>query len=166
VFVPAGTSLRFRTIDGIDVDTTQAGVKFRASTDDPIMLGGDVIVPRGAGVMLIASKVKQGGRLKGSDVVELKVQSITVGGRSCQVVTSLAEAKSGGEGNKTARKIIGGAGLGAIIGGIAGGGKGAAIGAAAGGAGGTAIAASGQPHLKIPPETRLEFQFQSDWKVP
>ena len=94
------------------------------------------------------------------------MQSISVGGRSYQVVTSLAEAKSSGEGNKTARKIIGGAGLGAIIGGIAGGGKGAAIGAAAGGAGGTAIAASGQPHLKIPPETRLEFQFQSDWKVP
>jgi hypothetical protein len=166
VVIPAGTPFRVRTIDAIDVDTTQAGAKFRAGIDDPIMLGGDVIVPRGADVILVASKVKQGGRMKGSDLVELKVQSISVGGRSRQVVTSLADAKSGGEGSKTARKIIGGAGLGAIIGGIAGGGKGAAIGAAAGGAGGTAIAASGQPHLKVPPETRLEFQLLSDWKLP
>jgi hypothetical protein len=166
VVIPAGTSFRVRTIDPIDVDTTQAGAKFQGSMDDPIMLGGDVIVPRGAGVTLVASKVRQGGRMKGSDVVELKVHSIVAGGRACPVVTTLAETKSGGEGKKTARKIIGGAGLGAIVGGIAGGGKGAAIGAAAGGAGGTAIAAAGQPHLKVPPETRLEFQFQSDWKAP
>jgi hypothetical protein len=55
--------------------------------------------------------------------------------------------------------------LGAIIGGIAGGGSGAAIGALAGGAGGAALSASGQPHLKIPAETRLQFQLMSDWKI-
>src|ERR1700757_3259890 len=30
VLIPAGTLLRVRTIDAIDVDTTQAGMKFRA----------------------------------------------------------------------------------------------------------------------------------------
>jgi hypothetical protein len=55
--------------------------------------------------------------------------------------------------------------LGAIVGGIAGGGTGAGIGALVGGAGGTIIAASGQPHLKIPAETRLQFQLTADWKV-
>ena len=58
-----------------------------------------------------------------------------------------------------------GAGLGAIIGGIAGGGSGAAIGALAGGAAGTALAASGKPQLKIPSETRLQFQLMSDLKI-
>jgi outer membrane lipoprotein SlyB len=77
----------------------------------------------------------------------------------------VAEAKSGGEGKKTAGKVLGGAGLGAIIGGIAGGGTGAAIGTLVGAAGGTAIAANGQPHLKVPAETRLQFQFASDWNV-
>jgi hypothetical protein len=166
VVLPAGTSFRVRTLDPIDVDVAQAGAKFRGTLDDPMMAGGDVIVPRGADVVLIASKVKQGGRMKGSDLVELKVNTISVGGRAYQVATTLAEAKSGGEGKKTAGKVFGGAGLGAIIGGIAGGGKGAAIGAVAGGAGGTAIAAAGQPHLKVPPETRLDFQLQSDWKLP
>jgi hypothetical protein len=165
ITVPAGTTFRVRTMDLIDVDSTQAGAKFPASLDDPIMIDGDVIVPRGADLTLVASKVQQGGRMKGSDLIEMKVNSITASGRAYPVVTSLVETKSGGEGKKTAGKIIGGAGLGALIGGIAGGGKGAGIGALAGGAAGTAIAASGQPHLKIPAETRLEFQLAADWKI-
>jgi hypothetical protein len=165
ILIGAGLSFRVRTIDPIDVDAAQAGARFRGSLDDPIMSGGDVVVPRGADVLLVASRVQQGGRMKGSDLIELKVNSITVRGRAYPVVTSPAEVKSSGEGNKTARKILGGAGLGGIIGGIAGGGTGAAIGAVAGAAGGTALSASGQPHLKVPPETRLQFQLMADWKI-
>ncbi|SPE43261.1 conserved exported hypothetical protein [Candidatus Sulfopaludibacter sp. SbA3] len=165
VTLPAGTAFRVRTIGAIDVDHTQAGAKFRAAIDDPIMLGGDVIVPRGADVTMVAAKVEQGGKMKGSDLIELKVNSVTVGGRSYPVATSVSETKSAGEGKKTAGKIVGGAGLGAIIGGIAGGGKGAGIGALVGGAGGTVLAATSQPHLKIPAESRLQFQLTSDWKV-
>jgi len=165
VLLKTGTPFRVRTIDFIDVDVTQAGARFRAALDDPIMAGGDVVVPRGADVTLVASKVQQGGKMKGSDLIELKVASITVGGRSYPVVTSLSQSKTGGEGKKTAGKVAGGAGLGAIIGGIAGGGKGAGIGALVGAAGGTIVAASGQPHLKIPSETRLDFQLAADWKI-
>jgi len=154
-----------RTIDFIDVDYTQAGAKFRGAIDDPIISGGDVIVGRGSDVLLVASKVEQGGRMKGSDLVELKVNYINVDGRSYPVVTSASQTKSAGEGKKTAAKIFGGAGLGAIVGGIAGGGTGAGIGALIGGAGGTVLSATSQPHLKIPPETRLEFQLMADWKV-
>jgi hypothetical protein len=165
VMIRAGVSFRVRTIDPIDVDTTEAGAQFRGSVDDPIMAEGEVIVPRGADVVLVASKVKQGGRFKGSDVLELKVNSIAVRGRLYPVVTTVTETKTSGEGKKTAGKVAGGAGLGAIIGGIAGGGTGAAIGALAGGATGTAVAASGKPHLKVPAETRLQFTLQADWKI-
>jgi len=163
--IPAGTPLLVRTIDTIDVDSTQAGMKFRGALDDPVMLHGVVIVPRGASVGLVAAKVEQGGRMKGSDLIQLKVNSITVHGKSYPVVTSWSETKSGSEGKKTTRKVIGGVGLGAIIGGIAGGGKGAAIGSLVGGAGGTAVSAAGKPHLKIPAETRLQFQLVADWKI-
>jgi hypothetical protein len=165
VMIKAGTPLTVRTIDFIDVDSTQAGTQFRGALDDPIMLGGDVIVPRGADVTLVASKVQQGGRMKGSDLIELKITAIAVRGRSYPVVTTPSETKSSGEGKKTAGKILGGAGLGAIIGGIAGGGTGAAIGALAGGAGGTILSATSQPHLKIPSESRLQFQLSADWKI-
>jgi hypothetical protein len=165
IMIPNGTPLRIRTIEAIDVDVAQAGTKFRASLDDPIMIDGDVVVPRGADIVLVASKIQQGGRMKGSDVLELKINSIVIRGRKYAVVTSFTEIKTDGEGKKTGRKVIGGAGLGAIIGGIAGGGTGAAIGALAGGAGGTMMAASGQPHLKVPSETRLEFKLMADLKV-
>jgi len=165
VRIPNGTAFRIRTIDAIDVDVAQAGMKFRASLDDPIMIDGEVVAPRGANVVLVASKGQQGGKMKGSDLLELKVNSILIRGRTYPVVTSLAQTKTDGEGKKTTRKVIGGAGLGAIIGGIAGGGTGAAIGALAGGAGGTILAASGQPHLKVPSETRLEFRLMADLKV-
>ena len=165
VLIPAGTILRVRTTDMIDVDATQAGATFHGALDDPIMLHGDVIVPRGADVVLIAAKVQQGGKMKGSDLVELKVKSIGVHGRLRPVVTTQTQTKSAGEGKKTTRKVLGGAGLGAAIGGLAGGGKGAGIGALVGAAGGTVFAASTQPHLKIPPETRLEFQLVADWKI-
>jgi hypothetical protein len=165
VVIPAGTLLRVRTVDAIDVDKAQAGMKFRASLDDPVVSGGSVIVSRGADVVLIAAKVEQGGKFKGSDLIQLKAASIAVNGQPNQVVTSLSETKTGGEGKKTAGKIVGGAGLGAIIGGIAGGGKGSGIGALAGVAGGTILAATGEPHLKVAAETRLEFQLAADWKI-
>src|SRR5437764_11476956 len=63
IVIPAGISFRVRTIDAIDVDATQAGMTFRGSIDDPIMLGGDVIVPRGTNVVMVAAKVQQGGRM-------------------------------------------------------------------------------------------------------
>ncbi len=124
------------TIDAIDVDSSQAGKTFRGSLSDPVMSGGNVLVPRGAAVVLVAAKVEQGGSMKGSDLIDLKANSITVGGKQVPIVTNVVENKSAGEGKKTARKTIGGAGLGAAIGAIAGGGTGAAIGALAGAAAG------------------------------
>src|SRR5262245_18682262 len=165
VLIPTGTVLRVRTIDNIDVDASAAGAKYRASLDDPIMVGGAVVIPRGADATLQAVKVQQSGKMKGSDLIQLKVVNVVVKGATYPVVTSVAESKGKGEGKATTRKTLGGAGLGALIGGIAGGGKGALIGTAAGAAGGLIISASGEQHLKIKPETRLEFTLQSDVKI-
>ena len=166
IIIPAGTTLRVSTIDMIDVDASQAGKTFRGSLSDPLMSGGEVLIPRGASVVLVAAKVEQGGSMKGSDLIALKANSITVGGKTFEIVTNVVESKSAGEGKKTARKTLGGAGLGAAIGAIAGGGTGAAIGALAGGAGGAMLSASGKPHLKIPAETMLQFQLLADVKIP
>ena len=97
----------------------------------------------------------------GSDKISLKLNSVAFGGMVYPIATGYVESKGNGEGKKTARKIGGGAGLGAIVGGIAGGGEGAAIGAAIGGAGGAVMAASGEEHLKLPAETRLQFKLSA-----
>jgi hypothetical protein len=161
VSVPAGTLINVRLTQGIDVDATQAGQTFKALVDDPVMLGGNIVIPRGASAVLQAVKVEQSGKMKGSDLISLKMHSFTFGGMVYEVTTNYVESKSGGEGKKTAGKIGGGAGLGALIGGIAGGGKGAAIGAAVGAAGGAAVAAGGEQHLKVAAETRLQFKLSA-----
>ena len=165
VTVPAGTTINVRLTQGIDVDATQAGQTFKALVDDPIMIGGNIVIPRGASAILQAVKVEQSGKMKGSDLISLKMHSFTFGGMVYEVTTNYVESKSGGEGKKTAGKVGGGAGLGALIGGIAGGGKGAAIGAAVGAAGGAAVAAGGEQHLKVAAETRLQFKLSADVKV-
>lgn len=159
VTVPAGTALNVRLTQAIDVDVSHAGQTFKAIVDDPVMIGGSVVIPRGASATVQAVQVQQSGTMKGSDKISLKINSIGFGGRVYEVVTAYVEAKGKGEGKRTARKIGGGAGLGAIVGGIAGGGEGAAIGAAIGGVTGAAVASGGQEHLKLAAETRLQFQL-------
>jgi len=159
VSVPAGTAVNVRLSQAIDVDASQAGMTFKAVVDDPVMIGGAVVIPRGASAILQAAKVQQSGTMKGSDKISLKLNSIRFGGMVYEVTSAYVETKGKGEGKRTARKIGGGAGLGAIVGGIAGGGEGAAIGAAIGGITGAAVASGGEEHLKLPAETRLQFQL-------
>jgi hypothetical protein len=159
ITVPAKTILNVRLTEAIDVDATQTGAGFRALVDDPIMIDGKVVIPRSAAVVVQAVRVEQSGKMKGSDKITLKANSISFGGETYEVVTSYVETKGKGEGKKTARKVGGGVGLGAVVGGIAGGGTGAAIGAAVGGATGAVIASQGEEHLTLPAETRLQFQL-------
>jgi hypothetical protein len=161
VTVPSGTPINVRLTQDIDADASKAGQLFTSVVDDPVMLGGNIVIPRGAQAMVQAVKVEQSGKMKGSDKVSLKLNGIKFGGNVYQVTTAYVETQGKGEGKKTARKVAGGTGLGAIVGGIAGGGKGAAIGAAVGAVGGTAIAAGGEEHLKIPAETRLTFNLSA-----
>jgi hypothetical protein len=161
ITLPAGTTLNVRLTQAIDVDATKTGATFKSLLDDPVMVNGQVVLPRGAAVALQAAQVEQAGKMKGSDKVTLKANSIAYGGRSYEIVTTQVESKGKGEGKKTTRKVAGGAGLGAIVGGIAGGGTGAAIGAAAGAATGAVVASQGTEHLSLPAETRLQFTLSA-----
>ncbi len=161
VTVPAGTVINVRLTQAIDVDASQAGQKFKGVVDDPVSVGGSVVIPRGASAVLQAVHVQQSGSMKGSDKISLKLNAVGFGGMMYEVATGYVETKGKGEGKKTARKVGGGAGLGAIVGGIAGGGEGAAIGAAIGGVTGAAVSASGEEHLQLPAETRMQFQLTS-----
>jgi hypothetical protein len=161
VTVPMGTVVSVRLTQDIDVDATQTGMMFKGLLDDPVMIGGKVVIPREASVALQAANVEQAGKFKGADKITLKANSIAFGGRRYEIATTQVESKGSGEGKKTTRKVAGGAGLGAAIGGIAGGGTGAAIGAVAGGATGAVVASQGTEHLKLPAETRVQFTLNA-----
>jgi len=79
---------------------------------------------------------------QGSSELTLELTDIVINGTAYPLMTTDYEVKGKGEGGNTTKKVLGGAGLGALIGGIAGGGKGAAIGALAGAGAGTAVAAT------------------------
>ena len=161
ITVPAGTVVTVRMIDSIDADVTGAGERFRASIDDPVSVDGRIVIPRNADATVQVTRVEQGGTVRGSDEVALKLYDITVDGRAYELATNYAEVKGDGKGGKTARNAGIGAVGGAIIGGIIGGGKGAAIGAGAGAGTGVAVAAARGTKLRIPSESRLDFVLRA-----
>src|SRR5262245_51708977 len=54
VSVPAGTVINVRLTSAIDVDVSKAGQTFKAIVDDPVMLNGSIVIPRGATATLQA----------------------------------------------------------------------------------------------------------------
>ena len=105
--------------------------------------------------------------MSGSSQLTLELTDIVINGAATPLLTRTYTLKGKGEGKKTARKVVGGAGLGALIGGIAGGGAGAAIGVLAGAAGGTAVAGSKKgEQLQIPSESLLEFRLEQPVSLP
>jgi len=167
VTVPAGTRVLIRTIDPIDSTKNKAGYRFTASLETNLQADDEVIAPRGTTLYGKLAEASSAGRFKGSSELELELTDIVIDGTAYPLLTSTYEIKGKGEGGNTAKKVLGGAGLGALIGGLAGGGAGAGIGALAGAAGGTAIAASkkGQ-QLQIPSETLLEFRLEQPVALP
>lgn len=167
VNIPAGTRLLIRTSDAIDSSKQKTGYKFTASLETNLQIDNTVVAPRGSAVYGRLANASSAGRMSGSSDLTLELTDIVINGTAYPLVSSTYEIKGKGEGGNTAKKVVGGAGLGALIGGIAGGGKGAGIGAAAGAAGGTAIAASkkGQ-QLQIPSESLLEFRLAQPASLP
>lgn len=161
ITLPAGTRVLIRMIDSVDSSRQTAGYRFTASLETNLQVGGLVVAPRGTTVYGRLASASSAGRFAGSSELTLELTDIVLNGTAYPLLTSTYEIKGRGEGSNTAKKVIGGAGLGALIGGLAGGGKGAGIGALAGAAGGTAIAATKRgEQLSIPSETLLEFRLE------
>jgi hypothetical protein len=167
VTVPAGTRILIRMIDSIDSSKQKAGFRFTATLETNLQVDNVVVVPRGTKVYGRLATAQSAGRMSGSSALTLELTDIMINGTAYPLLTSTYEVKGKGEGSKTAKKVVGGAGLGALIGGIAGGGKGAGIGALAGAGAGTAVAASKKgEQLSIPSESLLEFRLQQPAPLP
>jgi hypothetical protein len=163
--VPAGTVLNVRTIQPIAAESSQPGMTFTGVVDDPVAVDGQIVIPRGAIATLDVVNVERSSNMKGRDRITFKVHSIQTESGTYPVATSQVELKGSSEGKKAAKKVIGGAGIGAAVGGIFGGGTGAAIGATTGGGTGAVIAGSGKTHLVVPAETLLQFRLSTAMRV-
>jgi len=156
--LPAGTNLVIRMIEAVDSETNRVGQSFRASLDQPVMVDGETVIPRGADAVVKLVDSKDSGKLTGRADLTLSLQSVSINGHFVDINTQSIKKESASQGEKTAKVAGGTAVAGAIIGAIAGGGKGAAIGAGAGAAAGAGsqVILGGQ-RVRIPSETRLTF---------
>jgi hypothetical protein len=167
VTVPAGTRILVRTVDSIDSSKQKTGFRFTGTLETNLNDDNLVIAPRGTKVIGQLTNASSAGKMKGSSELTIELTDIVINGNTYPLLTSSYDVKGKGEGGNTAKKVVGGAGLGALIGGIAGGGKGAGIGAAAGAGAGTVIAGSkkGQ-QVQIPSESLIEFRLQQPAILP
>jgi hypothetical protein len=136
------------------------GQQFSASVREPVEVDGRLAIPKGARATGIVKDAKPAGRFKGGAQLELTLTSIEINGANYDVHTTAPNETSKGKGKRTAAMVGGGAGGGALIGGVAGGGKGALIGGLIGAAAGTGGAGlTGNRDITLPAETPITFKL-------
>jgi hypothetical protein len=166
IVIPAETVLTVRLAQAVGSKISHSGDNFTATVANPVDVGGKTVIPSGASASGTVAEAAPLGRFKGGAVLRLTLDSVTVHGRTYPVETTAVTRTQAGKGKRTATMVGGGAGLGALIGGLAGGGKGAAIGAIAGAGAGTAgTAFTGNKEIVIPAESALSFRLAKSVEV-
>jgi hypothetical protein len=162
--VPAGTSLLVRMVDTVDSSKNPPGSRFTATLDTNLQVGDTIVAPAGTTVHGRLAESKEAGRMAGKSELQLELTDIVIGGTAYAILSSDYQVKGKSSGGRSAKRILGGTGLGAAIGAIAGNaGMGAAIGAVVGTT--AAVAQKGQK-VSVPSETLLEFRLQQPASLP
>jgi hypothetical protein len=164
--IPAGTRVTVRLAQTIASNTAHAGDAFDATVTSPIVVKGRTLVATGSAASGTVTASNSRGKFKGAAVLSLRLSSLRVAGSPTPIASSTWSRTIGGKGKRTAIFAGGGAGAGALIGGLAGGGKGALIGGLVGGGGGTAAGAyTGNQQIIVNAESPLTFSIQNSVTV-
>ena len=160
VTVPAGTALGITLQNTVSSASAAAGDRFAGIVDEPVVVNGQTVIPKGADVTGKVVAAKSSGHLKSPGYLKLTLASVKVNGQELPVSTSTVFAQAGSHKKRNWAIIGGSTAGGALIGGLVGGGKGALIGSAVGAGGGTGVAyATGKKDVTFPAERHLTFRL-------
>jgi hypothetical protein len=164
--IPASTSLTVRLDQTISSQTAQAGERFSASLDAPLVINGQTVAPRGASAIGHVVACRRSGRLHNPGYLRLALDSIEVNGKTVPVHSSYIFVEGASHKKRNWAWIGGSTAGGALLGGLIGGGKGAAIGSLAGAGGGTTTAMlTGKHDVVFAAERRLTFRTTQPVRV-
>ncbi|MDD5542619.1 MAG: hypothetical protein PHX83_05545 [Acidobacteriia bacterium] len=165
--IPEGTSISVRLLETLSSKTSRVGDQFSASIEEPILVDGKEIVPRGAMAYGVVTSAKESGRIKGRSYISLRLRSIDLkNGNRLETETNSVSRLGASNKARNWALLGGGAGIGAGIGALAGGGKGVAIGGPVGFGAGLATKALIRGHeVTIPSETLLRFRLEEPTRL-
>jgi hypothetical protein len=153
-----GTPVTVRVATEINSGTAQAGQRFQGNLENDLLADGRVMATRGTRVYGRVVAAKAGTGTGGKPELSLELTDIEIGGRVVALATE--PNKFTGEAKKAGKKVVGGAALGAGIGGMIDGGEGAAWGAGVGAVAGIAAAKNSPGNqVAVAPGTALEFRL-------
>ena len=121
VTVPAGTTLLVRMLDTVDSSKNAVGSRFTATLETNLVVGDTVIgAKRQYGLRPALGSQAGGPRYRLFRTSTRTHRNCCGSGTAYPLMTSDYQVKGSGSGKRSAKRILGGAGLGAAIGGIAG----------------------------------------------
>ena len=162
--VPAGTIVLVRMASTVSSTSAHVGDRFQGFLDHDLAASGRLVAAQGSRVFGQVVSVEEGSKMKKQPTLGLTLTDIEVGGHVVALTTQSVVAK--GEKGTGAKKMVGGAALGAGIGAIADGGHGAAVGAGVGlAAGGVATAASSQDAANVAAQSVQSFTVAAPFEV-
>lgn len=168
--VPEGTTLRVRLDSSLGSDTSRVGEDVEAVLTEAVMVDGVEVLPEGSVLKGTVSTATPSGNVKGRASLGAQVRSVTLpsGGATYSLSAGMrhtAEATKGSDAKKIGIPAVGGAIIGALLGGK----KGALIGTTVGGgAGAIVVLTTSGPEVRYARGTALSLRIEDpiDVRVP
>ena len=163
----ASTLLHVTLSSTIQTNVNQDGDHFSGTLAASVEANGTTVIPKGARVNLVITKLVKGGTLKTPPEIAFTIAGITMpDGNEVAVKSSQISERGRSHTNREIGMVGGGAAAGAVVGSLLGKSKGAIVGGLAGAAAGTgAAAATGRQNLVFASGKTVTFILEQPLSV-